>query len=219
MIRDREEGLVDGVIFHPRASTPSRSPACVPTLRSSCWVRPRGRSTDHVMIDNIAPPETAIDMLLRRPRRIAFLGMCGATSPSRPTSAYSAIRRRSLRQASGLTARLVLESDGFGSMTVSAPSRGPEAGAISTPLSAATTSSQWRLSEGSNWPAYGARRCAVLGWDDTSLARYSTPAPSRVSPDKPPRPTAFELLGDRMNGYDGPATPHRAALNHERATT
>jgi DNA-binding LacI/PurR family transcriptional regulator len=61
----------------------------------------------------------------------------------------------------------------------------------------------------------------VLGWDDTAVGRYSTPALSSVSPDKQAlAATAFGLLEDRMNGYDGAGrheiVPHSIV---ERATT
>ena len=62
---------------------------------------------------------------------------------------------------------------------------------------------------------------AVLGWDDTALARYSTPALSSISPDKESiARMALELLEDRMGGYDGVGR-HRIAPHTivERDTT
>ena len=62
---------------------------------------------------------------------------------------------------------------------------------------------------------------SVLGWDDTAVARYSTPALSSVSPDKQAlAAAAFALLEDRMNGFDGSGR-HRIVSHSiiERATT
>ncbi len=62
---------------------------------------------------------------------------------------------------------------------------------------------------------------AVLGWDDTPLARYSHPSVSSVAPDKETiAKIALELLKDRMGGYSGPGR-HRIAPHEiiERETT
>ena len=50
---------------------------------------------------------------------------------------------------------------------------------------------------------------AILGWDNTQLARYSTPSLSSVAPDKVEiAKTALAMLKERIEGYEGPGRKH-----------
>ena len=77
VLRDREEGLVDGVIFQPaRIDTMeiARLRPDTPLVLLGEGARPL--TTDHVMIDNVAGAREGVELLLRQGRtRIAFLGM------------------------------------------------------------------------------------------------------------------------------------------------
>ena len=77
VIRDREEGLVDGVVFQPaRIDTLeiARLRPDTPLVLLGEGAQPL--TTDHVMIDNVAGARDGVELLLRQGRtRIAFLGM------------------------------------------------------------------------------------------------------------------------------------------------
>ncbi|EIC06706.1 regulatory protein LacI [Microbacterium laevaniformans OR221] len=215
VIRDREEGLVDGVIFHPtRIGTEElgRLLPATPLVLLGESARPDG--LDHVMIDNIQAAVDGVDLLVRRGRRrIAFLASV-ADDYTETTELRLNGYRRGL-QAAGLPfdPSLVISSDGFflenGVAALNdAMSRGVLFDAVlcrdETFGLAAIRS---LASNGVSVP----RDVAVLSWDDTAIARASTPALSSVSPDKKAIATeALKLLIDRIEGFDGPGR-HRIA--------
>lgn len=225
VIRDREEGLVDGVIFQPvRIDTMeiARLRPDTPLVLLGEGARPL--TADHVMIDNVAAAREGMEMLLRQGRRrIAFLGMV-RRDPTQSTH----LRLLGYQEALLATEAfgdpgLVVETDWFGvDDGVDALTAALETGARFDAVFCrddlfAMAALRVLDRAGLRVP----EDVAVLGWDDTALARYSTPALSSISPDKEAiARTALELLEDRMNGYDGVGrhriAPHSIA---ERATT
>ena len=225
VIQDREEGLVDGVIFQPaRIDTMEIARLRPDTPLVLLGEGGRPLTTDHVMIDNVAAAREGVELLLRQGRtRIAFLGMV-RRDPTESTHLRLLGYQEALL-AAGIRAEpeLVFETEGFGT------DRG-----VATLLSA--------LDAGVRFDAVICRDdlfamaalrgldraglrvpddVAVLGWDDTALARYSTPALSSISPAKEAiARIALDLLEDRMGGYDGVGR-HRIAPHTimERETT
>jgi DNA-binding LacI/PurR family transcriptional regulator len=225
VIRDREEGLVDGVIFQPaRIDTLeiARLRPGTPLVLLGEAARPV--NTDHVMIDNTRAARDGVEMLLRAGRRrIAFLATVRGDITESTHLRLLGYQEALLAAGIGLDAHLVLQSDGFsledGVRAISsAIAGGVEFDAVlcRDDLFAMAALRGLQLA-GRRVPA----DVSVLGWDDTAVARYSTPALSSVSPDKQAlAATAFALLEDRMQGYDGTGrheiVPHSIV---ERATT
>jgi DNA-binding LacI/PurR family transcriptional regulator len=225
VIRDREEGLVDGVIFQPvRIDTMeiARLRPDTPLVLLGEGARPL--TTDHVMIDNVVAAREGTEMLLRQGReRIAFFGMVGR-DPTQSTHLRLLGYQEGLHAAGAYSdPGLVIETDWFS-------------------VEEGVSALQAALSAGARFDAVLCRDdlfamaalrvldqaglrvpddVAVLGWDDTALARYGTPALSTISPDKVAiAVAALDLLEDRMGGFDGVGrhriVPHAIA---ERGTT
>lgn len=225
VIRDREEGLVDGVIFQPaRIDTLeiARLRPGTPLVLLGEAARPV--NTDHVMIDNTRAARDGAEMLLRSGRRrIAFLATVRGDITESTHLRLVGYQEALLAAGVGLDAQLVLQSDGFeledGVRALSsAIAAGVEFDAVICRDDLFGMAALRALSlAGRRVPS----DVAVLGWDDTAVARYSTPALSSISPDKRAlASTAFALLEDRMRGYDGPGrheiVPHAVV---ERDTT
>jgi DNA-binding LacI/PurR family transcriptional regulator len=225
VIRDREEGLVDGVLFQPsRIDTLeiARLRPGTPLVLLGEAARPV--NTDHVMIDNTRAAMDGVEMLLRAGRtRIAFLATVRGDITESTHLRLLGYQEALLAAGVGLDPRLVLQSDGF------APEDGVRAVAAALEAGVAFDAVLCRddlfamaairaLSDAGRRVPHDV---SVLGWDDTAVARYSTPAISSVSPDKAAlAATAFQLLIERMEGYDGVGrheiVPHSII---ERATT
>jgi DNA-binding LacI/PurR family transcriptional regulator len=208
VIRDREEGLVDGVIFQPvRIDTMeiARLRPDTPLVLLGEGARPL--TADHVMIDNVAAAREGVEMLLRQGReRIAFLGMV-RRDPTESTHLRLLGYQEALLTAHAYAdPRLVIETDWFSvDDGVSALQAALDSGARFDAVFCRDdlfAMAALRVLEraGMRVPA----DVAVLGWDDTALARYSTPALSSISPDKEAiARAALDLLEDRMGGFDG----------------
>lgn len=225
VIRDREEGLVDGVIFQPaRIDTLeiARLRPGTPLVLLGEAARPV--NTDHVMIDNTRAARDGVEMLLRRGRRrIAFLATVRGDITESTHLRLLGYQEALLAAGVGLDAELILQSEGFsledGVRAISiaiASGLAFDAVLCRDDLFALAALRALKLA-GRQVPA----DVAVLGWDDTAMARYSTPALSSVSPDKRAlTAAAFALLEDRMQGYDG--TGRHQIVAHsiiERSTT
>jgi DNA-binding LacI/PurR family transcriptional regulator len=159
------------------------------------------------MIDNVAAARDGVEMLLRQGReRIAFLGMV-RRDPTESTYLRLLGYQEALLTAHAYAdPRLVVETDWFSvDDGVSALQTALESGARFDAVFCRDdlfAMAALRVLEraGMRVPA----DVAVLGWDDTALARYSTPALSSISPDKEAiARTALDLLEDRMGGFDG----------------
>jgi DNA-binding LacI/PurR family transcriptional regulator len=225
VIRDREEGLVDGVIFHPaRIDTLeiARLRPGTPLVLLGEAARPV--NTDHVMIDNTRAARDGVEMLMRAGRsRIAFLSTVRGDITESTHLRLLGYQEALVAAGIGLDPELVLQSDGFGiEHGVRAISAAIDAGVRFDAVLCRDdlfAMAALRALEQAGLSVPG--DVSVLGWDDTAAARYSTPALSSVSPDKAAlAATAFDLLEDRMNGYDGVGR-HRIVPHSiiERATT
>jgi DNA-binding LacI/PurR family transcriptional regulator len=225
VIRDREEGLVDGVIFQPaRIDTLeiARLRPGTPLVLLGEAARPV--TTDHVMIDNVRAAHDGVEMLMRSGRtRIAFLATVRGDITESTHLRLLGYQEALLTAGLSPDPTLVLQSDGF--------SLEDGVQAVATALAAGVTFDAVLCRD--DLFALAALRgieqaglsvpgdVSVLGWDDTAVARYNTPAVSSVSPDKPAlAATAFDLLEDRMRGYDGVGRHEIVAHSiAERATT
>ncbi|WP_345762400.1 LacI family DNA-binding transcriptional regulator [Diaminobutyricibacter sp. McL0608] len=225
VIRDRDEGLVDGVIFQPaRIDTLeiARLRPGTPLVLLGEAARPV--NTDHVMIDNTRAARDGVEMLLGRGRRrIAFLATVHGDITESTHLRLLGYQEALLAAGVGLDAHLVLQSEGFGfedgvRAISSAIAAGVEFDAV------LCRDDLFAMAALRGLEIAGRRvpeDVAVLGWDDTAVARYSTPALSSVSPDKQALASAaFALLEDRMQGYDGSGRHEIVAHSIiERATT
>lgn len=209
VIRDREEGLVDGVIFQPaRIDTLeiARLRPGTPLVLLGEAARPV--NTDHVMIDNTRAARDGVETLLRAGRRrIAFLATVRGDITESTHLRLLGYQEALLAARIELDPRLVLQCEGFaledGVRAISA--------AVADGVSfdaVLCRDDQFAMAALRGLELAGLRvpeDVSVLGWDDTAVARYNTPALSSVSPDKQSlAATAFDLLEDRMQGYDGP---------------
>lgn len=225
VIRDREEGLVDGVIFHPaRIDTIEIARLAPGTPLVLLGEAARPLTTDHVMIDNTRAARDGVDMLLgAQRRRIAFLATVRGDITESTRLRLLGFQEALVAAGVELDPRLVLQSEGFAVEDgVRAISAAIEAGVRFDAL--LCRDDMFAMAAMRGLAAAGLRVpdvVSVLGWDDTAFARHSTPAVSSVSPDKRAlAAVALELLESRMQGYDGPGR-HRIVPHSiiERATT
>lgn len=224
VIRDREEGLVDGVIFHPaRIDTLeiARLRPGTPLVLLGEAARPL--TTDHVMIDNVQAARDAVELLLRAGRRrIAFLATVHTDITESTHLRLLGYQEALVGAGLPLDPELVLDSAGFdiedGVRAIAAAlESGTTFEAVLCRDDLFAASATRALTEaGLRVPA----DVAVLGWDDTALARYSTPPLSSVAPDKRAiAAMALDLLEDRMNGFDGVGRHRIAPHSIARADT
>lgn len=208
VIRDREEGLVDGVIFQPaRIDTLEIARLRPETPLVLLGEAARPLTTDHVMIDNTAAAHDGVAMLVRSGRhRIAFLGSVRGDLTESTQLRLLGYQEALLAAGIPLDPALVLATDGF-SVDDGVRAIGAAVAAGVRFDAVLCRDDQFAMAALRGLAAAGLRvpqDVAVLGWDDTAIARYSTPALSSVSPDKDALArTALRLLLDRMEGYDG----------------
>ncbi|MBZ6372746.1 MAG: LacI family DNA-binding transcriptional regulator [Rhodoglobus sp.] len=225
VIRDREEGLVDGVIFHPaRIDTLEIARLRPDTPLVLLGEAARPVTTDHVMIDNTRAARDGVEALVRSGRRrIAFLATVRGDITESTHLRLLGYQEALIDAGIGADPRLVLQSEGF--------DLEDGVGAVRTALDAgiafdailcrddlfAMAAIRALTEAGLRVP----QDVSVLGWDNTSIARNSTPALSSVSPDKAALASvAFDLLLERIDGYDG--IGRHMIVDHsiaERATT
>ncbi len=208
VLQDREQGLVDGVIFHPVMIDTleiARLQPDTPLVLLGEAASPL--TTDHVMVDNVEAARAGVSLLLERGRRrIAFL----ATIRDDITGSTQ-LRLQGYQEALvGAGVRpdpaLVLRSEGWAIENAAgalerALAEGVEIDAVFCRDDTFAMGALQALS------AAGRRvpeDVAVLGWDDTTLARCSTPGLTSVAPDKAAiAAIALDLLQERMAGYRG----------------
>lgn len=209
VIRDREEGLVDGVIFHPvRIDTVEISKLRPGTPLVLLGESARPLTVDHVMIDNVQAAKDGVRMLLSHGRRrILFLAVVGSELTESTHLRLQGYQEALLEAGIQADPRLVLTSPGFDVEQViatldAAIASGLEFDAVlcRDDLFAAAAIRSLHTA-GLSIPG----DVEVLGWDDTAISRYGTPAISSISPDKTELSrTALALLKDRMGGHKGP---------------
>lgn len=208
VLHDREAGLVDGVIFHPvqmGTMEIARLAPDVPLVLLGEAAMPV--TTDHVMIDNVAAAADGVALLLGAGRRrIAFLGTVRDDITGSTGQRLLGYQDRLI--ATGITPSpdLILPVDGFSiedsrDALLRAIDRGVEFDAVLCRDDKFAIGALKALATaGRAVPA----DVAVLGWDDTHLASYSSPALTSIAPDKRALArTALELLLERIEGYKG----------------
>lgn len=208
VLRDREQGLVDGVIFHPVVIDALE----IARLRPDTPLVLLGESampvtTDHVMIDNVAAAREGVRFLLDRGRRrIAFFATIRDDITGSTERRLLGYQEALVEAGIALDPRLVLRSEGWSTDDAVAAMRAAVRGGAAFDAvlcrddlfaAAALTA---LASEGVAVPD----DVAIIGWDDTVLARTTVPALTAIAPDKATiAEIALELLRERMAGYTG----------------
>jgi DNA-binding LacI/PurR family transcriptional regulator len=209
VLKDREEGLVDGVIFHPVRMDDaeiSRLVKDVPLVLLGEGTMPA--ALDHVMIDNVQAASDGVRMLLDAGRRrVAFLATVRDDITGSTEQRLHGYQRE--LEASGLPAdpELILTAQGFG--VDDSREALERAIAMGVDFDAVLCRDD-RMAIGALRALAAAGRrvpedVAVIGWDDTPMAGYCTPALTSVAPDKRAiARTALTLLAERIDGHHGP---------------
>ena len=213
VLRDREAGLVDGVIFQPSKVTSLE----ISKLLSNTPLVLLGEAAipltvDHVMIDNVAAAKVATKHLLSLGcRRIAFLGdiagdMGGATI--RRLSGYqSALTDAGILEDQSLVLHVTAFSaiEAKQSVVDAIQSGAKFDGILCRDDRFAVAALQALRDCGLDSPG----DVKVVGWDDSELAHYSFPTLTSVSPDREElAKIAVQLLIERIEGHRG-AGRHR----------
>lgn len=221
VIADREHGLVDGVVFNPLAMSTAelaRLRGDFPLVLIGEAARPR--TADHVMIDNVAAAREATAHLLSRGRRrIAFLGMVEPDPSDANQMRLDGFRLAHTDAGLHHDDALVLRCEEY---SVDAGERAMRAALGEHEIDAvlcredrfAIGAIRAVVAEGRRVP----EDVAVIGWDDTHVARWATPAITSVAPDtRELARTALRLLHDRItDAYTGEGrhvlVPHRLVV-------
>jgi len=208
VLGDREAGLVDGVIFQPAMVSSleiAEIQADTPVVLLGEAAMPL--SIDHVMIDNVDAARASVEHLLKRGcKKIAFLGAVA------DDNAGATIRRLAGYQYALDKAGLILDPDLVLQVESFSPSSAKKAvmkalaegltfdGLLCRDDRFAVAALQALRESGLEVPT----EVAVIGWDDTELARYSYPTVTSVSPDKYAiADIAVTMLIERINGQTG----------------
>lgn len=208
VLGDREAGLVDGVIFQPAMVSSleiAEVQADTPVVLLGEAAMPL--SIDHVMIDNVDAARASVEHLLKRGcKKIAFLGAVA------DDNAGATIRRLAGYQYALDKAGLILDPDLVLQVENFSPSSAKKAvmkalaeglafdGLLCRDDRFAVAALQALRESGLEVPT----EVAVIGWDDTELARYSYPTVTSVSPDKYAiADIAVTMLIERINGQTG----------------
>lgn len=220
VIRDRETGVVDGVLFHPVRMSNDEIARLRPELPLVLLGEDAPATTDHVMIDNVAAARDVIAYLVASGRRrVAFLG-----TVVDETSQATKPRLRGFHE--GLDAAGVPAADRPVIMCAAYSVEAAEA-ALEAALAAGTRIDAVMCRE--DRFAVGALRAlhragqrvpedvAVVGWDDTQPARWASPQLTSVAPDKRELArVALRLVHERVTGHQGPGrhliVPHTLAV-------
>jgi len=224
VLRDREQGVVDGVIFHPvRLGTVD-----ITKLQPNIPLVLLGESaipltTDHVMIDNVLAAREAVEMLIAQGRRrIAFLATISDDVTGSTQLRLVGYQEALINAGLPLDPGLVLSSDGWSvDNAADGLSAALRAGiAIDAVLCRDDTFAMGALAALAKAGRSVPQDVAVLGWDDTILARYSTPPLSTVAPDKLAiAAIAMRMLDERIHGYVGIGRHEIAAHSIIQAAT
>jgi len=208
VLRDREEGLVDGVIFHPVVIGTveiAKMQATTPLVLLGEAAIPL--TTDHVMIDNVQAAREGVGMLVAQGRRrIGFLATIRDDITGSTQQRLAGYQEALV--AAGMTPdpELVLRSRSW-SVDDAAEALGDALRAglgLDAVLCRDDTFAMGALKALAGAGVAVPDEVAVLAWDDTILARYSSPALSAISPDKKAiAGTALDLLTEQIQGYTG----------------
>jgi DNA-binding LacI/PurR family transcriptional regulator len=218
VLRDREAGIVDGVIVHPQALRASDLEAYrEDTPLVFLGEDPQPSGADQVAIDNVAAAREAVTHLVRLGRRrVGFLG-----HETGPWSFTSALRldgyRAGLEEAghrydeSLLVARAEGDALGAESALGAALDAGLEVDALlcRDDLAAIGALRALRV-RGLDVPG----DVALVGWDATVLTASTVPSLTAVAPDTHELASrALDLLLERVDGLDSPG--RHVTVGHE----
>lgn len=208
VLEDREQGLVDGVIFHPVSMGTlqiARLNPDTPLVLLGETAAPV--TADHVMIDNRLAAAQGTQLLLEQGRRrVAFLGIVDDDATGSTALRLLGYQEALIAAGAPLDTALVLPVGGFGvDDAYVGMRRALEAG---IPIDAVLCrDDRFAIGALRAIAEHGARvpdDIAVVGWDDTQLATSSTPTLTSVSPDKVALAReALTLLIDRIGGHTG----------------
>ncbi|WP_144876059.1 LacI family DNA-binding transcriptional regulator [Microbacterium sp. 1.5R] len=208
VLRGREQGLIDGLIFQPTLlAAPDIEKLRGTTPLVLLGEIPPPAAVDHVMVDNLAAARTATLHLLQSGRtRVAFLGRShdvGHVTAGLRLEGY----RAALDEFGAVRSdELLIPMTQFGAFAAEA--------AVADAVKAGT------LFDGlicfDDLSAIGAMKAlarsgrvvpddvAVVGWDDILMTQFTSPALTTIRPDKATLvQTAFSFLRDRMGGDRG----------------
>lgn len=208
VLRDREEGLVDGVIFQPvRMSTMEIAQSHKDTPLVLLGESAMPLTTDHVMIDNVAAARDAANHLIALGRRrIAFLAVVADDITGSTSRRLLGYQHALVEAGLPLDPELVISAEGFtsedGTRAIHAALRaGLEFdGLLCRDDRFALGALKGLHAAGIEVPA----RVAVVGWDDTAITSYTSPTLTSIAPAKLELVrVALDLLEERMGGYQG----------------
>ena len=208
VLSSEESALVDGILFQPSEMSAielaqERTDAPMVLLGE----RPAPLTIDHVMIDNVAAAtEVTGNLAALGRRRIAFLGheprRVSETSRQRMIGYQRGLEQAGLRlDMSLLIARDSITAAGAAAALGAALDAGLRFDGLVCRDDLAAAGALRALHErGYLVPD----DVAVTGWDDISMASYTHPTLTTVSPDTTGLVrTALDLLEQRLGGYDG----------------
>lgn len=208
-LRDRDAGLVDGLIVHPQALSAaelSELSQDTPVVFLGEDEQPAG--ADQVAIDNVAAADDAVTHLVRAGRtRIGFLGHeTGALSRTSQLR-LEGFRRGLERAGRPLDETLLIDRDegdavGGEHALAAALDGGLEVDGLvcRDDLAAVGALRALRL-RGISVP----QEVAVVGWDDIELTASTVPSLTTVAPDVDAlAERALDLLVERIDGSDAP---------------
>lgn len=221
VLKDREAGLVDGVIFHPvRMTTLEIAKLHRDTPLVLLGEATMPVTTDHVMIDNVAAAVDSVRHLLSLGRkRIAFLGVVAHDITVSTDQRLLGYQQGLIEAGVILDPNLVLSVKDFSPEASAAAVRQALSsgvrfdGVVCRDDKFAIGALQALRDAGIGVP----EQVAVVGWDDTAMGSYTTPSLTSVAPSKRElAKVALELLDERIKGYQGigrhRVVPHSLAI-------
>lgn len=209
VLRQYEQGIVDGVLFHPVTLEADQLAAIEPDFPLVLLGEPRAPAAfDHVMIDNVAAAREATEHLADIGcQRIAFLGNERESLTQATRDRLQGWSQAQRQAGKDPEPALQLAIDGYGAAD------GEHA--IRTALNGPVTFDGLLCRD--DVLAVGAMRAlqvagrripddvAVVGWDDIPLSPFTVPSLTTVSPDKTELAhTALHLLQRRIDGHRDP---------------
>jgi DNA-binding LacI/PurR family transcriptional regulator len=207
VLADREQGLVDGVIFEPVSLETSQ----IALLKGDLPLVMLGEvepplSVDHVAIDNIAAAKTATEHLLKRGhKRVAFLASeeVNSSTVKRRLAGYEAALREAGMEPDPelFIAMSKPTTDGAGEAVVAALNRGVEFDGLFCYNDMFAIGAMNAIqSVGLQVPG----DIGVVGWNDIAMTKYSMPSLTTIAPDVDALcATALAMMMERIKGYDG----------------
>jgi len=213
VLNDRDEGLVDGVIFHPSTVTSLQ----ISSIKLDIPIVLLGEATipltmDHVMIDNVAAAKVATKHLIDAGcRRIAFLGAVdgdqGGATIRRLIGYQDALNEAQIM----VDADLVIKVADFdpkhakGSVINAMGRDGTIDGILCRDDRFAVGALQALRELGVHCPG----QVKVVGWDASELSEFTHPTLTSVAPDiQQLAITAVDLLIERIEGHRGIGRHH-----------